>query len=655
MLSGNIFNNLNQYDGELGAIYSKDKTEFIIWAPTANKVELKLYESTNKPISMIKEEKGIWKTVVLGDLNGVYYNYLVDVDGKVNEVVDPYAKAVGVNGLKSMVIDLESTNPEGWEEDKKPDLNRIIDSILYEAHIRDFSIDESSGVSKKNRGKYNGMWEENTTIPGTNIKTCIDHLKELGITTLHLLPTFDYCTVDESKPEVPQYNWGYDPQNFNVPEGSYSLDPFNGEVRIKEFKEMILHLHKAGIRVVMDMVYNHTFASYDSNLNKAVPNYYYRQDSNGNFSNGSGCGCELASERPMVRKLITDSVVYWAKEYHIDGFRFDLMGLTDIQTMKELRFRLNKIDKTIILYGEGWQGGASPLPEREAALKYNTVKYGSSQIAVFNDNTRDGIKGHVFNAKERGFVNDQPGYEETIKFGVVAATYHSDINYSMVANSKDPWANEPYQTVNYDSAHDNFTLWDKLQVSTEGKSEEELIQMNKLAAAIVFTSQGIPFIQAGEELARTKVNPDGTLNENSYNSPDSVNRIDWNRKIKYKELFDYYKGLIKLRKNHKAFRMDFNSEIQDNLKFLNPGISNVVAYSINGGAVKDKYNEIIVICNANNFNIKIDLPNKEYVIIVNEKSAGTEKLDEIKEGSIEVKSKSCYVLVDSNSYNNWNS
>lgn len=651
MLCDDRFKDYNIYHGELGALYSKDKTEFVIWAPCADNVELKLFkdEYMDKPVQMVKEDKGVWRVTILKDLNKVYYNYLVDYDGIVNEVVDPYAKAVSVNGLKSMVVDLKSTNPKGWELDKKPKLDRVVDSILYEAHIRDFSIDASSGVTIKNRGRYNGLWEEGTTIPGTDIKTGIDHLKELGITTIHLMPTFDYCTVDESKPDVPQYNWGYDPQNYNVPEGSYSTDPFNGEVRIKEFKELVLNLHKAGIRVVMDVVYNHTYASYDSNLNKAVPGYYYRHDINGNFSNGSGCGCELASERPMVRKFIVDSVTYFANEYHIDGFRFDLMGLTDITTMKELRFRLNKIDKTIILYGEGWQGGTSPLPEREAALKFNTIKYGSSQIGVFNDNIRDGIKGHVFNNKEKGFVNDQKGFEETIKFGVVAATYHKGIRYSMVANSKDPWANEPYQTINYASAHDNFTLYDKLKVSTDGKSEEDLIQMNKLAAAIIFTSQGIPFIQAGEELARTKVNPDGTLNENSYNAPDSVNKIDWNRKIKYKDLYEYYRGLISLRKNHKAFRMDFNAQIQDNLEFISTNEDNIVAYKINGEAINDTFKEIIVIYNGNNNNVRVNIPDKAYSIIVNEKVAGNEKIVDVKGPVIEVKAKSCYVLVDSES------
>ena len=650
MYNSNKFNNLYSYEGELGALYSKDKTNFILWAPTATNVSLMLInkEKDNTVIKMEKGNKGIWSIEVKGDLHEQYYNYLVEVDGNVNEVVDPYAKAVGVNGLTSMVVDLERTNPEGFDNDKRPHLERIIDSVLYEMHIRDFSIDENSGVTKEYKGKYKGVWQPDTTIPESKTKTCLAHLKELGVTTVHLMPTFDYCTVDESNPDG-QYNWGYDPQNYNVPEGSYSLDPFNGSVRIKEFKEMVMNLHKAGIRVVMDVVYNHTYASKDSNLNKAVPNYYYRQAPNGEFSNGSGCGNELASERTMVRKFICDSIVYWAKEYHIDGFRFDLMGLEDILTMKELRFRLNKFDKTIILYGEGWTGGLSPLPERDAALKYNTIKYASSQIACFNDNIRDGIKGHVFDTHERGFINGQEGFEETIKFGVVAATYHSQINYKMVANSKDPWANEPYQTITYCSAHDNYTLWDKLKVSTNA-NDDYLVKMNKLAAAIVFTCQGIPFIQAGEEFARTKVNPDGSLNENSYNAPDSVNKLDWKRKEQYKDLFDYYKGLIAMRKSHKAFRMDRNSQIQDNITFLDTNYANVIMYNLNGDEVKDKWKQIVVIYNGRDEEVYVDLPGNQYVVVVNENAAGNEKLAEINDYKARIPAKCAYILVDKKSF-----
>ena len=383
-------------------------------------------------------------------------------------------------------------------------------------HIRDFSISENSGVTLEYRGKYNGVWEDGTTIPGTDVKTGVDHLKELGVTTVHLLPTFDHQSIDETKLDVPQFNWGYDPKNYNVPEGSYSSDPYTGTIRIEEFKQMVMELHKAGIRVVMDVVYNHTGATTDSNLNLAVPNYYYRQNAQGGFANGSGCGNETASERSMVGRLIVDSVAYWAEEYHIDGFRFDLMAIHDIDTMKEVRAAVDAIDPTILLYGEGWTGGDSPLPEDQKATKANTVKFGDLQIAAFSDDIRDGIKGSVFDAAAGGFINGGTDYEETIKFGVVASTPNDQIDYSKVKNQTQPWANQPYQTISYASAHDNLTLWDKLQSTNPNDSEEALIQLNKMSAAIVYTSQGIPFMQAGEEMARTKVNPDGSLNENSY-------------------------------------------------------------------------------------------------------------------------------------------
>lgn len=647
------FNNLYKNTETLGVIYTSNKSTFSLWAPMASNVKLILFgkegrnykNSPLKTIGLTPSEKGIWKTEVLGDLNGEYYNYLVTNDGKELETVDPYAKAVCVNGIRGMVVDLRATDPKGFDKDVRPKIDNVLDSVLYEMHIRDFTIDENSGVSDENKGKFNGVWQRGTTIPKTNTKTCLEHLKELGITTVHLLPSFDFCTVDESNLQKPQFNWGYDPQNYNVPEGSYSTDPFNGQVRIKEFKNMVMMLHKAGIRVVMDVVYNHTFATVDSNLNKVVPEYYYRQDMHGNFSNGSGCGNELASERPMVRKFIVDSILYWAEEYHIDGFRFDLMGLEDINTMKEIRYQLDKIDRNIIVYGEGWTGGFSSLPSRKAAIKSNTIKYGSLQIAAFNDNIRDGIKGHVFNGLERGFINGQEGYEETIKFGVVAATYHSQVEYFSVDSSKEAWANEPYQAITYASAHDNFTLWDKLQVSCSGASNEELVAMNKLSCAIILTSQGIPFIQSGEEFARTKVNPDGSLNENSYNSPDSVNKIDWKRKEEYRELFEYYKGLISLRKSHKAFRMRKNSEIQDNLKFLRQTQKSVVGFMINGKNIGDSSERIVVIYNGRDEEVTVDLPEEDWDVVVDKEKAGTEILFSIKGDKVTLPKKSAFVLL----------
>lgn len=666
------FEQMYHYDGKLGALYENDKTNFILWAPMASNVKLALYNTGDyvnekepkKVVEMKKGDKGTWSLEVNGDLNGTYYDYLVTNDGKEENVTDPYANAVGVNGKRAMVIDLNKTKPAGWNKDSKPELKDPTDSIIYEIHIRDFTIDSSANTNLEIRGKYDGFWQSKTTLPTNgNIKTGIDHLKELGVTHVHLLPTFDHRSIDETKLDQAQYNWGYDPQNYNVPEGSYSKDPYTAELRINEFKKMIMELHKAGIRVVMDVVYNHTGATVDSHLNLAVPNYYYRQNQSGNFSNGSGCGNEIASERSMVRKMIVDSVVYWAKEYHIDGFRFDLMGLHDIDTMKQVRQELNKIDKTIIIYGEGWTGGDTPLSEDKMAVKNNTVKYDNMQIATFSDDMRDGVKGHVFDEAKPGFVNGYNGLENIIKFGIVASTKHNGVKYGVAPNPYDgygvtAWANEPYQTINYVSAHDNLTLWDKLQTTNKDASQEELKNMNKMAAAIVLTSQGIPFFQGGEELLRTKINSDGSFNHNSYNSPDSVNKVDWNRKAEYNDVFNYYKGMIELRKSHKAFRMNSTKDIQDNLTFLEKGKNfdkdNVVAYTLNGKKAKDSWNDIAVVFNANKEPVKVTLPSKGWTVVVDKNNAGTKKLDTIEGNTVEIPAQSSYVLVDNKSFNGKN-
>lgn len=655
------FNELYGYTGKLGAIYTPEGTNFILWSPTASNVKIAFYGKDGKHIApaekivnMTKGEKGIWTFKENGDLDGVYYNYLVTNNGKESEVTDPYARAVGVNGTKSMVINLNSTNPAGWNEDKKPNLKSPTDAVIYEMHIRDFSIDENSGVSLEYRGKYKGVWQKNTTIPGKDTKTGIAHLKELGVNTVHLIPTFDHRSIDETKLNTPQYNWGYDPQNYNVPEGSYSSDPYDGKIRIEEFKEMVNELHKEGIKVVMDVVYNHTGATKDSLFNLAVPDYYYRQNADGSYSNGSGCGNELASERSMVRKFIVDSVKYWADEYHIDGFRFDLMAVHDIDTMKEIRTELDKMDSSILMYGEGWTGGDSVLPKEQQALKVNMAKFGEMQVAAFSDDIRDGLKGNVFDKKAAGFINGGTGFEDSIKFGIVASTQHDGIDYSKVNYSKKPWANEPYQTITYTSAHDNFTLWDRLQTTNPNKSENELTAMNKISAAVIFTSQGIPFIQAGEEFARTKVNIDRTLNENSYNSPDSVNELDWGRVDNYKDLYNYYQGLIKLRASHKAFRMNTTEDIQKNLKFLEEGKDfkgdNIVAYTLNGEALEDSWSKIAVVFNASNKQVEVTLPSEKWTVVVNGKKAGTEKLEQVNGSKVIVPAKSSYVLVDTESY-----
>lgn len=650
-------NDYNNYNGSLGVDYSKDKTKFVVWAPNANNVRLVLFTSNEKEyndppqeiIEMNRGENGTWSIEVKRDLNKVFYNYLITNSGNEREVTDPYAKAVGVNGRRGMVLDLKETDPKGFEYDIRPELSSASGSIIYELHIRDFSINEMSGIDEDKKGKYTAFTQEGSSIPCEFSKTGISYLKDLGITHVHLMPCFDYATVDEERLDKPQYNWGYDPQNYFVPEGSYSTNPYSGSQRIKEFKEMVFALHKAGIRVIMDMVYNHTYKSYDSNLNLAVPGYYYRCDQNRNFSNGSGCGNELASERFMVRKLIVDSVIYWAKEYHIDGFRFDLMGLHDIDTMKAIRNELNLIDPSIIIYGEGWTGGGTSLDGHIQSSKQNITKFERMQIAAFSDDTRDGVKGHVFNVNERGFVNGRSGLEETIKFCIVGSTGQSGINYDKIIYSHWSWANEPYQCINYISAHDNYTLWDKLAMANSDSSIKQRISMNKLAAAIILTSQGIPFFQAGEEFLRSKKNDDGTFNHDSYNAPDKINNLEWQRTIEYKDIVDYYKGLIKLRKKYRAFRMNSRCEIKENLKFFVKGENfykdNIVAYKIEDNTGKNLCNDIVVIFNANDEEAFIDLQECRWSVLVNKEKAGVDEIHAITGNNITVPSKCAYVLI----------
>lgn len=653
------FEKLYTYQGQLGAIYTKQCTQFIIWAPTASNVQLILYGKngnvTNKAdslkIDMIKSKKGIWQWTQSGDLAHTYYNYLVTVEGETNEVVDPYAKAVGVNGKCGMVINLEITNPEGWEKDKRPQLNAVTDAMIYEMHIRDFTIELDYGKAHYN-GKYEGVWQETAMLSHTKLKTGIAHLLELGVNTIQIMPTFDYDSVDEASSDIPQFNWGYDPQNYNVPEGSYATDPYDGSVRIYELKQLIYELHQKGIRVIMDVVYNHTSKVIDSNLNLAVPGYYYRSNANGTFSDGSGCGNETASERTMVNKFIVDSVTYWAKEYHIDGFRFDLMGVHDQKMMLAIREALDKIDPSIMILGEGWTGGPSALSkEKQSLKKYISAAFDNKQIAAFSDDMRDGLRGHVFTPEKAAFLQGESGFEETIKFVIVAATEHEQIDYSKVKGATKPWARQPYQTITYASCHDNLTLWDKLKTTRPLASKEELLAMNKIAAAVIYTSQGIPFMLSGEEFARTKVNADGTLNENSYNASDQVNAIGWQRKAENIDLYQYYKGLISLRSNHPAFRLKTTAQIQKSLKFMAVNQANVIAYTlICNQEVKEPWQQIVVAFNTNKEAVEVILPHPNWVIVVNKEQAGIHNLGEIKDGKLILPGQSACVVVDKESF-----
>ncbi|MBC7872967.1 MAG: type I pullulanase [Ferruginibacter sp.] len=596
------------YNGkDLGLTYTAVKSVFRIWSPTAEKAELVLYrEGTGDSISskhtMQKNNNGTWMISLPGNKKGMYYAFRVMINQQwQNEVPDPYVKATGVNGKRGMVVDLKTTNPAGWEKDKMPAFKNPTDAIIYELHIRDASISPASGI--KSKGKFLGLTERGTkNLAG--LSTGLDHIKELGVTHVHLLPLYDFNSIDETQPDA-RYNWGYDPLNYNVPEGSYATDPYDGITRIKEFKQLVQTFHENGLRVVMDVVYNHTALTETSNFNQLVPGYYYRQTKDGKFSNATACGNETASERPMFRKFMLESMLYWAKEYHIDGFRVDLMGVYDIETMNLISRELHKINPGILLYGEGWTAGPSPLPDSLRAVKANAYKL--DRIAVFSDDIRDGIKGHVFTHKEKGFASGKPGMEESIKFGIVASCRHPQVDYSKVNYSKSPYAAQPFQTVTYCECHDNHVLWDKLAISANEATEEERINMYKLALSIVLTSQGISFLHAGTEFLRSKKGV-----ENSFESPDSINAMDWNLKTKNQEIFEFVKALIKLRKEHPAFRMTTTKDIASHIRFMENMPAGVTGYTINGAALRDSWKKIMIIFNGNKEAQKISWPNEQW-------------------------------------------
>lgn len=606
---------------DLGAVYSPKMTRFKVWAPEAESVKLNLYkqgEGDNliEQHIMKKSANGTYVFEKQGDCNGIYYTYTVVNHGEEQEAVDPYTKAAGVNGQRGMVINLAKTNPQGFELDGYRNPEHITDAIIYEGSVRDFTMDESSGVF--HNGKFLGLTEANTTNHFGEA-TALDYISGLGVTHVQILPAFDFETVDE-KNQKAQYNWGYDPDNYNVPEGSYAVSPYDGAVRIQEMKQMVLALHSRGIGVIMDVVFNHTYRRDDSNLQKIVPGYYYRSDETG-YTNGSGCGNEVASDRPMVQKLIVDSLIYWAKEYHIDGFRFDLMGVLDIDTMNVIAERLKEIRPDIYLYGEGWNGGPSSLAEEKRAFKASAKKMPG--IGMFNDDIRDTIKGSVFYDDHLGFVNGGTHLENALRYGITGAVAHPQVDYD--AYGSKPWAKEPGQSINYVSCHDNYTLWDKLSVSCPEASEEKKKAMNRLCAAIVFTSQGVPFIQAGEEFLRSKPLPEKKgFAENSYNMPDEVNSIKWDNIHEYPDMIAYYKGLMALRKAHPVFRMQNEAEMTQNLCFLSDTPENVVAYLLKGKGADDTPENILVIFNGNDEEILYNLPEGKWKILVDDKTAGAD-------------------------------
>ena len=581
--------------------YSPKATTFsLVTAPEVKKVNVLISDADNNEAQLVKSMKrvgaGKWQLTVKNDLKGKYYLFGVYNNAQPDLTPGVFAKAVGVNGQRGAIIDLKDTDPEGWSEDKRPELRNPVDLVIYEMHHRDFSIDYSSGI--KNKGKFLALTEPKA----------IEHLKRLGVNAIHILPSFDYASVDESQPDKPQYNWGYDPLNYNVPEGSYSTNAADPKARIKEFKQMVQALHKAGIRVILDVVYNHTFNIDGSNFQKTYPGYYFRHRPDGTYSDGSGCGNETASEKPLMREFMVESVKYWVNEYHIDGFRFDLMGVHDIKTMNLIRAELNKIDPSIYVYGEGWSAGSCAYPHEKLAMKANARQLNG--IGAFSDEMRDALRGPFSDDKKGGFLAGMPNCEESIKFGIAGAIDHPQVDMTKVNYSKAAWTNEPSQMIAYVSCHDDMCLTDRLRATVPNISDEELIRLDLLAQTAVLTSQGVPFLLSGEEMLRDKKGE-----HNSFRSPDSINRFDWNNLKRYPQVFDYYSKLIALRKAHPAFHMGNAEEVKKNLVFLDAP-EGVVAFQLKNNAGGDSWKDIIVVLNANKTERAINVPEGLYTKVL---------------------------------------
>ena len=620
--------------------YSPKQTTFKLFAPYGGtafpKVQLYLYKDANsaKPYKTIKmpypknATGEVWSATVKGDLKGCFYTFRVNNLRKkyLEETPGVFAKAVSINGKRGAIIDLKDTNPEGWENDKRPIVKSPADLVIYEMHHRDFSIDASSGL--RNKGKFLALTEPKA----------INHLKELGVNAIHILPSYDFGSIDETRLQDNKYNWGYDPVNYNVPEGSYSTNPSDPTCRIKEFKQMVQALHNAGIGVILDVVYNHTYDIEHSNFQKTYPDYYYRKTNKGEYSNGSGCGNETASNQPMMRRFMVESVKYWINEYHIDGFRFDLMGVHDIETMNIIREEVNKIDPTIFIYGEGWSAGECAYPQEKLAVKANTKQLNG--IAAFSDDMRDALRGPFSDDTKGAFLASITGEEESLKFGIVGAIDHPQVDMKKVNYSKASWANEPTQQISYVSCHDDMCLVDRLKTEIPGISTDELIRLDLLAQTAVFTSQGVPFMLSGEEMLRDKKGV-----HNSFESPDDVNHLDWNNLNRYPHVFQYYKNLIQLRKNHPAFRLGKAELVRKHLQFL-PSEPCLVGFMLNNHAGGDTWKDIIVIFNGNREEKKVNIPDGKYTIVCQDGKIEERGLGEIVGGEIIVRPQSALIIHD---------
>lgn len=614
----NVFNEVN---------YTPKQTTFKLNAP--KKPTIRLYAvgrggKAEKKVKMKQTSENVWQATINGDLKGKFYTFDI---GK-GETPGVFAKAVGCNGQRGAIIDMKTTNPIGWENDDILVLQNPADLVIYEMHHRDFSIDKSSGLM--NKGKFLALTEQKA----------IKHLKELGINAVHILPSYDFASVNEGDITDPQYNWGYDPLNYNVPEGSYSNDAELPSRRILEFKQMVQALHKAGIRVILDVVYNHTFDIEGSNFERTFPKAYYRYTADGKPSNGSGCGNETASEKPLMREFMLESMKYWMKEYHIDGFRVDLMGIHDIETMNIIRNELTAFNPNVFIYGEGWSAGKCAYPTEKLAVKANVKQMPG--IAAFSDELRDALRGPFNDDKQAAFLGGVAGFEESIKAGIAGMIAHPQVDYSKVNYSKEPWANEPTQMISYVSCHDDMCLVDRIKASIPEAAYDmdELIRLNQLAQTAVFTSQGVPFMLSGEEMLRDKKGV-----HNSYNSPDEINHLDWNNLKTYPQVFAYYKGLIHLRKAHPAFRLGDADLVRKHLEFL-PSQDCLVAFRLKNHAGGDKWNNIYVVLNGSTNLQTINIPNGKYTIVANNGVIDEAGIGEMEGGEVMIDAQTALILHD---------
>lgn len=611
--------------------YSPARTVFKLFAPgKAKNVVLNVYAKGDvavdpKPVvkkRMRRLGDNLWTVELKGDQKGKFYTFNI---GK-GETPGVFAKAVGVNGKRGAIIDMGTTDPKGWTDDRVLATKNLADIVIYEMHHRDFSIEPTSGF--RNKGKFLALTEQKA----------IDYLKRLGINAVHILPSFDYASVDEAKLDKPQYNWGYDPLNYNVPEGSYSSNPYDPATRVREFKEMVQALHKAGIRVILDVVYNHTSDLDNSNFQRTFPDYFYRFCQDGKPSNGSGCGNETASEKPMMRQFMLQSVKYWVSEYHVDGFRFDLMGVHDIETMNDIRKELAAINPNVFVYGEGWSAGQCAYPARELAVK--ACMRWMPGVAAFCDDMRDALRGPFSDDKKGAFLAGIAGSEESLKAGIAGMIAHPQVDYSKVNYSKEPWAVQPTQCINYVSCHDDLCLVDRLKASVPGITTDELVRLDELAQTAVFTSQGVPFMLSGEEMLRDKKGV-----HNSYNSPDSINELRWENLKRYPQVFSYYEGLISLRRNHPAFRLGNADLVRQHLEFL-PSDDCFVAFRLTGNAGGDTWRNIIVALNANKQQRSITIPDGQYTVVCRDGIINESGLDTIKGSQITVPAQSAIIIHD---------